>query len=330
MYNLFRKKEVLPNETRFSYYNVKIDKRKKSCGPTDINGFRQRVNYETGEITDYTKKDFKASLDCSVSRTKRLLYLLLLCNSFDWFVTLTFDPKRCNRYDTDEVYKLYTKFVKDIKRRFPSLRYVAVPEAHKNGAIHFHLLVGGVTPKQLGFVNSGKVVCSWATKKGGNCSKEYYERTKEGRTLNITDGLPIYNVMEFKYGFSTATKIASKEACNHYVTKYLHKAFGSTETFKKRFFYSSNLNVPDIIKELIGAELEKPVTLVGELSDIEFDKYIRAAMLFGDINTYRSFDHNVLKLNVPKGLIDDIDNAPEGCELIKLEEGEDPFLQQIF
>lgn len=214
--------------------------REKRFKPITVDDIRYKFDMETGESRLYKKTELLASERRSVDRSYLMLRELLDMNDFDWFVTLTFDNLRLDRNDNEEVYLAYKTFIRMLSRKYPALRYISVPEKHESGALHFHLLMSGLTPKQLGFVDSGKVCCSWSPK-NKVASKEYFERTKGNRELTPTDGLPIYNVTKFCYGFSTATRIASRERCNWYVQKYLDKAFGSTDLFKKRFFYSSNL-----------------------------------------------------------------------------------------
>lgn len=88
-------------------------------------------------------------------------------------------------------------------------------------------------------------------------SKEHFERTKQFHELKDTDGEPIYNATSFAYGFTTVSKIVSRERCNSYVKKYFEKALGSTDVFKKRFYYSSNLNKPNIVKKLLDVDIEE-------------------------------------------------------------------------
>lgn len=254
-YSLYCREKQFKKITNLTYFYKRRKKIIKKFKPIDINGIRCRLNLATGEYGFYTRELYKNSLRASVSRTKNMLYDLCSMNDFKWFVTLTFDNARVDRYDNEKILKCYMKFIDNIDKQFPSLYYVSVPEQHEDGAIHFHIMMGGIQPSELGFVNSGKVCCSWAVRKNKVSSKEYFEKTKHEHELKETDGLPIYNITKFIYGFSTATKIANKEACDFYVRKYLDKALGSTEFFKKRFYYSKNCKVPEVVTREIGSGL---------------------------------------------------------------------------
>lgn len=264
-YNLYSTERVYRTETLISYYFQPTIKKEKQCSPVDINGERFRL-YNDGLIENYTKKDILNSYSASLRRTRILMNMLLNMNDFDWFWTLTFDNARIDRTDDKQVFNCYKKYINNIKKQFPSFKYMTFPERHEDGCFHFHLLTAGLTAKQMGLVNSGKVCCHWAKKrrKDGtfesltNCSKAHYEKTKHLHELKDTDGEPIYNVTTFAYGYTTVSRIVSRERCNSYVKKYVEKALGSTEVFKKRFYYSANLNVPLVVKRLIGADFETP------------------------------------------------------------------------
>lgn len=304
-YNLFKKDRIYRDRTLSSIYfkPFKAQVEKKSC-PMDIEGIRYKLNLVTGEISNYSKREVLNSISSSVRRTKILLNMLLEMNNFDWFCTLTFDKDKVDRTDDTQVFKTYVKYINNIKKQFPSLGYITIPERHEDSCIHFHILINGITPQQLGFVDSGKVCCSWAMKHGklcDVCSKEYFEKTKIYHDLTNTDGLPVYNISSFPYGLTTASKVASRERCNTYVKKYIEKALGSTDIFKKRFYYSKNLKVPSIVEQLIGADFYEPKKLTS-LELAKFDSVFKAAKY-----VFYNKDHNVLQYwvdNKEKSLVD--------------------------
>ena len=115
------------------------------------------------------------------------------------------------------------------------------------------------------------------------------------------------------------SRICSRERCNSYVKKYVEKALGSTEVFKKRFYYSSNLNVPDIVKKLIGADFETPKD-IDKLSCLQNNIFIKNAK--GE--PYVS-DYNVLQVKIDNAVKDCIDKG-----LIPLTEKEILELGDLF
>lgn len=304
-YYLFQKDRVFRDKTLTSMYYKNNKQVEKKSRPIDIDGIRYKLNLENGNIDTYKKSEILNSINASLRRTKISMNMLLEMNDFDWFCTLTFDKSKIDRTNDQEVFNVYKKYIDNIKTQFPRLRYMCIPERHEDNCIHFHLLIGGVTVKQLGLVNSGKVCCSWAKFKNKICSLEYFEKTKHEHELTETDGLPVYNITTFAYGYTTATRIVSRVRCNTYVKKYVEKALGSTEIFKKRFYYSSNLNVPNIVSRLIGADFESPKTIT-ELSSVKNNLHYQNADYVNfnkDYNTLQFWEDNILKESINKGLI---------------------------
>lgn len=299
-YNLYSIERIYRNETLLSFYFQKNKKVIKNFSPIDINGERLKLNLLTGELVEYKKKDILNSYKASLRRTTILMNMLLAMNDFDWFWTLTFDKQKIDRTNDKAVFDCYVKYINNIKKQFSNFKYMCFPERHEDGTFHFHLLTAGITPKEMGLVNSGKVCCHWAKKKNkygileniGYCAKEYFEKTKHLHELKDTDGETIFNVTTFAYGYTTVSRIVSRERCNSYVKKYVEKALGSTEVFKKRFYYSANLNVPYQVKKLIGADFTiTPV--IKDLSIMKNNPIISCAK-----GVYMNEDYNVLQVKI--------------------------------
>ena len=211
--------------------------------------------------------------------------------------------------------KGYFKWLRQNDDELPEnfYRKICVPERHEDGCIHFHMLVGGLSASQMGLVNSGKVCCHWVDKKfNGICLKEYFEKTKSLHTLKETDGEPIYNATSFAYGYTTVSRIVSRERCKTYVKKYIDKDIGSTEIFKKRFYYSHNLNVPFVVKRLVEADFDTPKK-IDSLESIKESPYVQNANsnpYMSDYNVMQIWIDNQTKSMIDKGLVpikDDID-----------------------
>ncbi|MGN1221943.1 MAG: hypothetical protein ACI4TT_01755 [Christensenellales bacterium] len=327
-YYLFQKDRIYRDKTLTSIYfksnNQQVEKKSR---PIDLDGIRYKLDLQTGELDTYKKSEVLNSMNASLRRTKILMNMLLEMNDFDWFATLTFDKEKIDRTNDELVYNTYKKYINNIKHQFPSFKYLTVLERHEDGCIHFHLLIAGLTPKQLGLVNSGKVCCSWAFYKNKIASKEYYERTKHlhEKELQETDGLPVYNVTTFPYGLTTVTRIASRERCNNYVKKYINKDIGkSTQIFKKRFFYSSNLNVPKVVERLIGADFETPKNIKNYMSDsphlqnadyINYNKDYNVLQFWEDNETKESINNGLIPLSLSEQELVELDKL--FCEQLK-------------
>lgn len=134
------------------------------------------------------------------------------CNEFEWFFTLTFG---FDRYDEEGCFLRLSNWLKNMRRKHGKFNYLIIPERHKDGAIHFH----GVVGNYLGdFSFSGK----------------YHKQ------------IPIFNIDDWKHGFSTATKIVSKDKTANYITKYVTKDMDQkiVGKGKKKYWCSRGLTLP--------------------------------------------------------------------------------------
>ena len=193
-----------------------------------------QLNFESMAIYEEKKKEFDRMFAPklenavrSMNRSKDNLMDILKCNEFNFFVTLTFNNNNFDRLNDDITRKKFTQWLNNITRDLPNLIYVAVPEYHKKGGLHFHLLVGNVSEEDLKLEDSGQKV------KSGRCK-----------------GQIIYNVKRWdKKGFSTATKILDNNAVIYYLSKYLTKGKADPRFFnKKRFYTSRNIKRPQVSK----------------------------------------------------------------------------------
>ena len=141
----------------------------------------------------------------SMRRARAQLRRLALANSFDYFVTLTLDPERIDRYDPAAVTKALSQWCSNMVKRH-GLRYVLVPEQHKDGAFHFHGFMAG---EGLKAEDSG---VKW-------------------------DGRPVYNLPQWTLGFTTAQQLyGTYSAAVGYCCKYIGKQQGQRPL--GRWYYS--------------------------------------------------------------------------------------------
>jgi hypothetical protein len=146
----------------------------------------------------------------AAARARKQLFELCACNDFDLFFTLTLDKERIDRYDYKEaVKKLSQWFDNRVRRR--GLRYVAVPEYHKDGAIHFH----------------------------GLCNSEACRLVDSGRK---DKGHAVYNLSDWNLGFTTAIKLyGERNAAAHYVAKYVTKSTACGTIGGRYYFHGGDL-----------------------------------------------------------------------------------------
>ena len=164
------------------------------------------------EITE--KQTAKAvDIDRSMRRARSRVRRLALANDFRWFVTLTLSPEKVDRYDAAQVVRKLSAWCNNqVKRR--GLKYILVPERHKDGALHFH-----------GFFNDA------------------LEAVESGHTDK--QGHMIYNLPGWSLGFTAAIATYGDYAgAVAYVCKYIGK---QGDKPAGRWYYSGgDLAEPDV------------------------------------------------------------------------------------
>lgn len=302
---ILRKIQMNKENLYFSYYCKSKKQHKKKFIPwiDPEDGFLKRLNTETGEVQLYLRNIIESSNMASQKRSKIMLSKLLEMNDFDFFITLTFSPDYCDRTNDKETYALFRAYMDKLRKICPTLRYIAIPEFHKkDNAIHYHIVAGGISWKQLKLTLSGKVCAHWAEETNCICSVQRFELEKHKHVLEPTDGMTIYNVGTYYYGFSTCSIIRDKKRTSAYVKKYIDKSFGTTNKFKRRFYYSSNLKMPEEIFELVY--LDK----TGQgLKSAYFDNLKQLVLDVDDDFVYSTYtsnneDYGVLQYVIPKEL----------------------------
>lgn len=234
----------------------------------------------TGEIEEKRSfPDVDRSRKNSLSRTVSEVYSIARSNVWDWFITFTFNPNIVDSFDYSAVSKKLSDWFKNFKRVYPDCYYIAVPELHKSGRYHFHLLMGGVPDSA--FIWSGKYVVQRYTTKSG---RRGFKTTKDR----------IYYVGKYKFGFCTATRVKDTQRCSSYITKYLTKELVTFTKGKKRYWASKNcqraeveelfLELPEkiIFKDIIADKISWSKTLEsdgGKVWYYELDSRLDTSML---------------------------------------------------
>lgn len=185
------------------FYNV----RKKGFP----DGTMQYMYFERGKQKEYKQEEKKETGDSvergekqNMSRAIQKVYDLARSNNFDWFVTTTFNPALVNRYDYDSCADTMVKFTRIL--RDDGNGYLFVPEQHQDGAFHMHGLISG--------------------------------------DLDLTHWKgDVYNLNDFKWGFTTATPIKDRKRVSSYIAKYLTKEIVVPKG-RKRYWASRALKKP--------------------------------------------------------------------------------------
>ena len=207
-------------------------------------------------------KDEERSNKNSQNRTIQKIYEITRSNMWEYFITLTFDPKKVDSFDYADVTAKLNDWLANVKRRYaPDLRYIVVPELHKSGRYHFHGMIANCG--NMEFVDSGKVTAS---------------------------GDPIYNIGNYNLGFTTATKVKDNQKVSAYITKYITKELCASTTGKKRYWASRNLDKA-VIEEYVLKKSEINDMIESLTENIDYAKTLDIPMLDQKVRIYEVKDN---------------------------------------
>ena len=152
----------------------------------------------SSEVTHHETK-----LESSLSRSRRVLLELALCNRWEWFCTFTIDGLKYDRSVLSVWYKRYSQWLRDQRKKGLEVSYVIVPERHKDGSWHAHGLMAG-----------NMELISFA--------EERLQGLKVPDKL-VDGGYLDWPAYREKFGFCSFGAIKNPVAAGFYVTKYLTK-----------------------------------------------------------------------------------------------------------
>lgn len=196
-------------------YNIKLIEYPNNTAQLRVYKTVVGVPQENTSSKKRKEKDTEESQKRSIAHTKSMISTYARCNTWEWFVTLTFSPELTDRTDFKKCMQRVRNFLKNSRRKAKNLKYLVVPELHSDKeSWHAHILLSNTG--DLTFLKSGK--------------KKHYKE--------------IYNVPGWKYGFSTATKIEDTRKVSKYILKYITKDAHVLQKHSNRYYVSKNLDLP--------------------------------------------------------------------------------------
>lgn len=166
-----------------------------------------------GGLSPAEEERQRSNLDRAQRRARAAVRDLALSNPMRFFVTLTFDRRKVDRWDDREVMRVTKHWLDNAVRRH-GLAYVLVPERHKDGAIHFH-----------GFFNDA------------------FSGVDSG--LRTARGQIIYNLPAWPWGFTTAMEVYGEYAAAvSYCCKYISK--GTEKVGGRWYYHGGDLVRPEV------------------------------------------------------------------------------------
>lgn len=156
-------------------------------------------------------------LENNIIRAKTKIKDYILCNDFHYFITITLSSKY-DRFDLLSLQKKVSQRIRDARRNnLCVLKYILIPEQHKNGAWHLH----------------------------GVLSQDFYCFMKYNQFNYLTCSL--FDTL----GFNSISIINSKDRVGSYITKYITKDLAKREKGKHLYFASNGLLKPMLVDNII-------------------------------------------------------------------------------
>lgn len=154
----------------------------------------------------------------NMKRAIQMTYNIAKSNEFDYFVTFTFDPDQVDSFSYDSCVSALTAWMNSVRQK--GVQWLIVPEQHKSGRYHFHALVKG------------------------KLKLEPAVNPYTGMPMFSKSGRQIFNVGNYKWGFTEATEVGDGKRVASYIAKYLAKDI-TVPKGRKRYWASYGLNRPE-------------------------------------------------------------------------------------
>ena len=209
--------------------------------------YRMEFECEQEELKEKRKKE---RID-NLKRVKEKVYDIIYQNEWAYFMTITLrEDDSYDRRDPKEVYKLLRTWLSNQVQR-KGLQYILIPEYHKKGGIHCHALVNDVLP----MVYSGKRAVG---------KKAWNDTDLLKRGININAYKPVFNVVNWQYGWSTAIPLdgAPGQIANYmtkYITKDLKKIFGKYYCSSKNIQRNCEIQYTNVDYSAVCAKEYQPI-----------------------------------------------------------------------
>lgn len=156
--------------------------------------------------SDKSRKGNQEKLDAAISRAKRVCLEIGLCNHWDWFCTFTLDKEKYDRHNLRKWYKDFTQWIRDQRKKTGRrIRYLLIPELHKDGAWHMHGLMEDV-PETISFAEL-RYIHGWKVP----------DKLVKG---NFRCWLDCHN----KFGFCSLGRLRNPVGAGFYISKYISKS----------------------------------------------------------------------------------------------------------
>jgi hypothetical protein len=206
---------------RPDYFRITLHKSLRRAGYESVDGDADSSKGKKNTAGNTEK------LDSSLSRTKSKIFELGMCNPWEYFVTLTLNKEIHNRHDLSNYKKKLSTWIKNYNRlNETQIKYLLIPEQHKDGSYHMHGLMMNIPIEHLTeFADTDKLPLKILIK--------------------IKQGRKIYNWEAYAkaFGYITVEPILNAESVSKYITKYITKDMMKTRINLNDHLYYCSLGL---------------------------------------------------------------------------------------
>lgn len=187
----------------------------------------------------------ECKLSNNICRTKQKIFEYALCNAWQWFVTLTLDKNKYDRKDLRKFIKDLSQMIRDYKKKTGyNIKYLLIPEHHKDGCWHLHGFFMGLPEEVL-----------HAFRLNEHLPYRILQR--------LESGVQVYTWNDYaeRFGYAVFEPINNHEAASKYITKYITKEAMNTirELNAHAFYASQGLNHSEILmQDILARQIISP------------------------------------------------------------------------
>lgn len=176
----------------------------------------------------------EGKLDNSLSRTRSRITELALSNEWDYFFTGTIDQTKFDRYQMYTFREAFSQWIRDLKKKYKcKIRFLVVPEFHKDGAVHMHGFLSGIPDRCL-------------------VSFDTLAQTQPVPVKLLGRGYSSWTDYAKKFGYCSVAPIKNPIGCAFYITKYITKELCDRRDLlgKHLFFATQKLRGAQIVGDV--------------------------------------------------------------------------------
>ena len=247
-----------PSGNHVTFFKKTVTRKEKDIDNDTVK--KENTHFTKSHVDENRTQEAEAhSKNVSLSASKNRIYNIARSNTWQWFITLTFDRNNNDSSDYEIVTRRLKTFLNHLQqRKCPDMKYLIVPELHADKEhYHFHGLLSNVD--NLRFCFSGK-----------------FDKKEN----------PIFNILDWTYGFTTATQVKDTNRASSYITKYVTKDIDLKLKNKKRYLCSRNIDRTE--PEFMMMYEEDFLEVYAD--DIVYAKNVKVATAHQSINYYELKD----------------------------------------